>query len=390
MADSDLTRMIQERLNERAANAAGLHNQPVAEEAEVEQVEAQETELAPPETPAPEEKPTEVPASPIKEVLAKQGLAVDQLSDDELGKQLVNVLAEREELRRQQAELQRQLEQVQYQQQAPQPPAPPATPEQKMKRWGKVEIDQSLVRFCDYDNETSKFIPNAKYGAESLKAAESLNAAVAEQQRRSQLMVNDPQAAFEEAGIFDELDSRYENKFKAWQQQFVTSLQEKQQQAQSARQMQQQQSEVDTFYKSIEKEIFKVGVDGKPLIGLDGGQVPTDRGLMLREKVQQLCADLEVSEPDLRIWKAAYKLLPPVEPPVAPEQVAESKKQEAKEKKTQFVEQARKKPERKPLSVTGAFTQPLPEQGNRKQSFRDMLVRDPENAEVLGTFYEGA
>jgi len=40
--------------------------------------------------------------------------------------------------------------------------------------------------------------------------------------------------------------------------------------------------------------------------------------------------------------------------------------------------------------VTGAFAQPLPEQSNRKQSFKDMLVKDPENAEILGTFYEGA
>jgi len=404
MADSELTKMLQERLSKRADNQAGWHPKPVAAEAteEVTEVETPATEVeaveapATPETPA---TPVETPVAPapvsIKDVLAKQGLAVEGQSDEDLGKQLVNVPAEREELRRQQEEMRQQLEQLQQKAATPAPPAAPAEPqpqtrEQKLKKWNKVEIDQSLVRFCDYDNETSKFIPNAKYGNESIKAAETLNGLVAEQQRRSQLMVNDPNAALEEAGIFDELDNRYEQKFKQWQQQFVTSLQEKQQQAIATRQMQQQQADVDSFYKSIEKEVFKIGPDGKPMFGLDGNQVPTERGLLLREKVHQLCQDLEVDQPDLRIWKAAYKLLPPVEQPKSPEPTPEAKKEQVKEKKTQFIEQARKKPEKKPLSVTGAFAQPLPEQSNRKQSFKDMLVKDPENAEILGTFYEGA
>lgn len=404
MADSELTKMLQERLSKRADNQAGWHPKPVVAETPAEPTDAEtpDAEVEAVETPATPEAPAtpvESPATPatpsIKDVLAKQGLAVEGQSDEDLGKQLVNVLAEREELRRQQEEMRQQLEQLQQKSATPAPPPAPAEPqpqtrEQKLKKWNKVEIDQSLVRFCDYDNETSKFIPNAKYGNESVKAAETLNSLVAEQQRRSQLMVNDPNAALEEAGIFDELDNRYEQKFKQWQQQFVTSLQEKQQQAIATRQMQQQQAEVDAFYKSIEKEVFKVGADGKPLVGLDGGQVPTERGLLLREKVHQLCQDLEVDQPDLRIWKAAYKLLPPVEPPKAPEPTPEAKKEQVKEKKTQFVEQARKKPEKKPLSVTGAFAQPLPEQSNRKQSFKDMLVKDPENAEILGTFYEGA
>lgn len=404
MADSELTKMLQERLSKRADNQAGWHPKPVAAEVteEVTEVETPTTEVEAVETPTEPESPAtpvETPATPapssIKDVLAKQGLAVEGQSDEDLGKQLVNVLAEREELRRQQEEMRQQLEQLQQKAATPTPPAAPAEPqpqtrEQKLKKWNKVEIDQSLVRFCDYDNETSKFIPNAKYGNESIKAAETLNGLVAEQQRRSQLMVNDPNAALEEAGIFDELDNRYEQKFKQWQQQFVTSLQEKQQQAIATRQMQQQQADVDSFYKSIEKEVFKIGPDGKPMFGLDGNQVPTERGLLLREKVHQLCQDLEVDQPDLRIWKAAYKLLPPVEQPKAPEPTPEAKKEQVKEKKTQFIEQARKKPEKKPLSVTGAFAQPLPEQSNRKQSFKDMLVKDPENAEILGTFYEGA
>lgn len=401
MADSELTKMMQERLNKRADNAAGWHPKPVVSETPVavEAPEATEVEAEVTETPVATEAPatpvestTPTPPVSIKDVLAKQGVAVEGQTDEDLGKQLVNVLAEREELRRQQDELRRQLEEVQ--QKTAQPPAPitpeaPATPAQKIKKWNKVDIDQSLVRYCEYDDKTEKFLPDPKYGSDGQSAAKALNDAVAEQKRRSQLMVNDPQAAFEEAGIFDELDSRYENKFKTWQQQFVQSLQEKQQQALASRQMQQQQVEVDTFYKSIEKEIFKVDASGKPLVGLDNNQVPTERGLLLREKVQQLCADLDVAEPDIRIWKAAYKQLPPVEQPKAPE--PEVKKQEAKEKKTQFVEQARKKPEKKPLSVPAAFNQPMPEQGgNRKQSFKDMLVKDPENAEILGTFYEGA
>ena len=399
MADSELTKMLQERLSKRADNNAGWHPKPVITEEPVEEVVADDADAAV----TPIEPAAEVPVTPvepsatpspgsIKDVLAKQGLAVEGQTDDDLGKQLVNVLAERDELWRQQDDLRRQLEQLQQKAPEPTPPTPPVeqpvSREQKLKKWNKVEIDQSLVRFCDYDDATSKFIPNTRYGNDGIKAAETLNGLVTEQQRRSQLMVNDPNAALDEAGIFDELDNRYEAKFKQWQQQFAHSLQEKQQQALATRQMQQQQVEVDSFYKSIEKEIFKVGADGKPLIGLDNNQVPTERGLLLREKVHQLCQDLEVDQPDLRIWKAAYKLLPPTEQPKPVE--PEAKKEQVKEKKTQFVEQARKKPEKKPLSVTGAFAQPLPEQSNKRQSFKDMLVKDPENAEVLGALYEGA
>ena len=134
MADSELTKMLQERLSKRADNQAGWHPKPVAAEVteEVTEVETPTTEVEAVETPAEPETPTtpvETPATPapssIKDVLAKQGLSVEGQSDEDLGKQLVNVLAEREELRRQQEEMRQQLEQLQQKTATPAPPAAP-------------------------------------------------------------------------------------------------------------------------------------------------------------------------------------------------------------------------------------------------------------------------
>jgi hypothetical protein len=406
MADSELTDFIQKRL----ANRYGVEAEDAPQDEAATSTATEEsvvTEVAPESSgqevaAATEVTPEETPVqSPLKQVLAKVNVSADQYSDEELEKQLVNVFAERDEQRRQMAELQAQLDQMRRQQEQYQLPAQqPVTQqpvaqesqessEQRLRRWHKVDINQDLVRYCEYDEKTSKFLPDPKYGIDGQSAAKALNDAVAEQQRRSQLMVNDPVSAMQEAGLMDEIEQKIEARLQEYNQKLAKTLTERQQQAMAVRQQQQQEDEFQKFYTDHKSEFFRVDQSGNLMIGLDGKEVPTDRGLLYSAKVREICQELGVNEPDLRVWKLAYKMLPPVEPEKSQEQITAEKKQQAEVKKNQFVEQARKQPEVKKTQIANAFVQPVEQSPNRKLSFREMLERDPDNAEVLGTHYKG-
>ena len=399
----DLTRMIQERMASRISAAAQgksssvtQHEAPavepestevtsVAEEAPVAQVDA-----APVEAPTTPVAPEPTPSSPIREVLTKANLSVDGLTDEELTASLAKTLADREVERQRLAELQVELEQIRQQSQQPvAPPAPPQpTPAQQaeqVNQWKRVEIDQNLVRFCEYDDKTEKFLPDPKYGADGHAAAKQLNDAVAEQKRRSQLMINDPVTAMKEAGFLDLIQKQIEEGHKKFQQQLAQTLTQRTQQALQQKQQQEAESEVQQFYEAHKSEFFKLNADGQPMKDFNGNEVVTDRGRMFSQKFNEIRNELGDSLDYHKAVKLAYKMLPPAEQPKpAPAPVTpQAKKQE-------FIEKARGKPEaRKPSPVAEALVQPAPEGGSRKMSFREMLVRDPDNAEVLGTLYQG-
>ncbi len=401
MADSELTKMIQERLAERAANRDGapapeaesVESESATPEAVEQQVESAVEQQ--PEAKAPEASSEPAPVaevSPLKQALAKVNIAADQYSEDEIQKQLVNVFAERDEQRRRMAELQAQVEALSQQQPVQQQvaePVKPETNEQKLRRWQKVEIDQNLTKYCEFDDKTSKFLADPKYGIDGQKAAQQLNEAVAEQQRRSQLMVNDPVTAMQEAGLLEEIENKIESRIKAYHTQLAANLAEKQKQVQAYRYQQQEENEFQKFYTDHKNEFFRVSNDGNVMVGLDGKEIPTERGLLYSNKVREICNELGVDQPDLRIWKLAYKMLPPVEPAKNQEELAAEKKQQVEAKKNQFVEQARKKPDARKVQVSNAFVQPVETPVNRKMSFREMLERDPDNAEILGANYRG-
>jgi hypothetical protein len=294
-------------------------------------------------------------------------------------------------------ELQAQLEQirqVQPQQQAPPQPVQqqtqPETNTQKLQRWQKVEVNQDLVKYCEYDDKTSKFLPDPKYGADGLSAAKELNDAVAEQQRRSQLMVNDLSSALAEAGVIDDIEQRIEARLQEYNQRLAKTLTERQQQVLAERQQRSQEDEFQKFYEEHKSEFFRTDPNGNVMVGLDKREVPTERGVLYSAKVREVCEELGIDQPDLRVWKLAYKLLPPKEAPKTPEQIAAEKKQQAEVKKNQFVEQARKQPEaKKPAQIAAAFVQPVETAAGKKLSFREMLERDPDNAELIGAHYKG-
>jgi hypothetical protein len=402
MSDSELTRILQERMATKYGVKDETPATPAPETKETEVVVEVATETpaqdVAPEADAPVvETPATPVSSPLKEALAKANIAVDQYSDDELGSQLANVIAERDEQRRQMQEMQQQIEQMRQAQQQYTPPQPaqpaPVKPEsdaQKLSRWQKVEVNQELVKYCEYDDKTSKFLPDPKYGTDGVTAAKQLNDAVAEQQRRSQLMVNDLSSALKEAGVLDEIEQRIETRLQEYNKKLAQTLTERQEQALAQRQQLAQENEFQKFYEDHKSEFFRTDANGKVMIGLDQKEVPTERGLLYSAKVREVCNELGVDQPDLRVWKLAYKLLPPKETPKTSEQIAAEKKQQAEVKKTQFVEQARKKPESvKTTQVAMSLAQPIEPTAGRKLSFREMLERDPDNAEVLGAHYKG-
>ena len=402
----DLTKMIQERMASRITSAAqGKSSSVTQHEALPANPEPTEVTSVTEQTPEPQADATPVeapvapavseptPSSPIREVLTKANLAVDGLTDDELTASIAKSLADREVERQRVAQLQAELEQLRQQVQQPYAPpvAPPvqqpvATEAEKINRWQRVEIDQNLVRFCEYDDRTEKFLPDPKYGADGHAAAKQLNDAVTEQKRRSQLMINDPVAALSEAGLIDLVQKKIEESHKKFQEQLARTLTERTQQAFQQRHQQEAETEVQQFYESHKSEFFKLNADGHPMKDFDGREVVTERGRLFSQKFNEIRSEFGDALDYHKAVKLAYKLLPPVEQPKpapAPS-TPQTKKQE-------FIEKARGKPEaRKPSPVAEALVQPVPETGNRKMSFREMLVRDPDNAEVLGTLYQGS
>lgn len=403
----DLTKMINERMAARAASAAQGKTSNITqheavetptEDTEVTSVDtpvvesvATEQQVAPVTPPTPDTPTTPTP-SPLRDVLTKANLSVENLTDDELSASLAKSLAERDAERRRIAELEAELQQIRQQAQVPvqqplqQPQVPVTSAEQKeqIKRWQRVDIDQNLVRFCEYDEKTEKFLPDPKYGVDGQNAAKQLNDAVVEQRRRTQLIVNDPYAAMQEAGVLDSIEQKMEERLTAWQENLVRKLSERQQQQLQQRQQQQVENEVQSFYEQHKAELFKCGPDGQPMFDLTGNQVPTERGKLFSQKFNEIRQEMGDSIGYHQAIKLAYKMLPPAEeakPAVAPPATPQAKKQE-------FIEKARSKPEaRKPSPIAEALVQPA--ETGRKLSFREMLVRDPDNAELLGTHYQG-
>jgi hypothetical protein len=339
--------------------------------------------------------------SPLREALAKHNVAADQLSDDDLSKQLAALIAERDAEKKRVAELeetarraQEAAEQLRYQVSQPQAPQQPQSPEnnaQKLKKWERVEIDPQLTKLCKYDDATSRFLPALDGDADSIRAAQSLNAAVAEQQRRSQLLINDPVSAFSEAGLMDQFSQLVESRFKQFQEQLATTLTQRQQQALQARQEQESELRAQKFFDDHKAEFFKLGADGTIMKGLDGRDVVSERGELFRQKAQEIRQQYGNAIADeLVIADLAYKLMPPLPKEATPEEAAKTKKEKVQEKKNQFVEKARQttNSERKSIGVSQALVRPAP-QSDRPMSFREMLLTDPDNAEALGEFYQG-
>jgi len=399
---TDLQKMIEESLAKRQAAAlASQAPEEIEEVSEVDQDEESQDMIEQPAAEAPAEQPA--PMSPLREALAKHNVAADQLSDDDLSKQLAALIAERDAEKKRFAELeetarraQEAAEQLRYQVSQPQAPQQPQQTQstednaQKLKKWERVEIDPQLTKLCKYDDATSRFLPALDADADSIRAAQSLNAAVAEQQRRSQLLINDPVSAFNEAGLMDQFNQLVESRFQQFQQQLATTLTQRQHQVLQARQEQEAEARAQKFFDDHKAEFFKLGTDGQIMKGLDGRDVVSERGELFRQKAQEIRQQYGNAIADeLVIADLAYKLMPPIPQEPTPEEVAKTKKETVKEKKSQFVEKARQtNVERKPIGVSQALVRPAP-QSDRPMSFKEMLLTDPDNAEALGEFYQG-
>ena len=395
---TELQKMIEESLAKRQAAAIDFQGEDQAVDTDAPET-APETEEQPQVEST--ESPVESPApSPVREALAKHNVAVESMTDDELSKQLADLIAERDAEKRRMAELedtarraQEAAEQLRYQvanQPVQQPPQPAESNALKLKKWERVEIDPSLTKLCKYDDVTSRFTPALDGDADSMRAAQTLNAAVAEQQRRSQLLINDPVSAFSEAGLMDQFNELVENRFKQFQEQLTTTLTQRQQQAMQAKREQEAEARAQKFFDDHKAEFFKLGADGQIMKGLDGRDAVSERGELFRTKAQEIRSQYgSAINDELVLAELAYKLMPPLPQEPTPEEAVKSKKEKTQEKKNQFVEKARQtQTERKPIGVSQALVRPAP-QSDRPMSFREMLLTDPDNAEALGEFYQG-
>lgn len=382
-----------ERLKSQVAGDSGqtapqqqANDQQTVAESNTETVDPQQVEIEPPKQ------------SAILESLKKHGVSLgDGVSDDEAAaKQLAEIVADKRRRDEEFVRLQREREEAltaarqaelralsqQQQQPVQQPTTPQQTPAAELKKWGKVELDPNLARICRYDENALRFVPNPEYGIESQQAASKLNEAATEQRRRQDLILNDPMAAMQEAGLDQFLESKINERFGQLESSIRETITKRSQEAVQAKAQQVLEDRSEKFYQSHESEFFEKNPDGKLVVNVvDGNFVFTPRGKLFSEKCQQLVAQYGNTLSQVDIAELAYQMLPPVQQVEAPK--ADPKKK--------FVDEARGSgtaPSRKmePSEVQAALTTPKPVlQGAGR--FADMFRDDPAHQELLQRHY---
>lgn len=334
-------------------------------------------------------------------LLKQSGVALPEGVDDvSAAKQLADLVAanqrrEQEFLRLQQehADAQEKVRQAELralalQQQTQQTQVDPVKAKQdvEVKKWSQIDIDPSLAAICKFDETSRRFVPNPEFGLESQNAAAKLNAAAQEQSRRERLLLNDPLAALNEAGLTDVVARLVDEKINGFKGDIQKTYEQRRQEAEQARALQEQQREEAEFFEKHQSEFFQMS-DGMPLRTVSGNPALTPRGQEWSQRVQQLSQQFGNTLRQIDIAKLALQMLPP---PVDPQQQA---KQQAEVKKEGFIDKARgnkgatapsRQMSQSEIQRVIVDERPVLEGTPR---FADMFRNDPANKEFLARAY---
>ncbi len=352
---------------------------------EVEEEVADETESQETSHSEPTGETKDAPAG-IKDVLASEGFDLSELDDEDVAKQIAAKLKENSELERKLKEaeeaalrMQLELQKKQEEAQKPKEEAKPETPKEALRRWQKVEYDAELENLVERDPRTGMFRGKEKFLDLGHRAAEKLNAAAREQKRRAELMLSDPVAALEEAGYDDKIQSLIESKLTSWKSEWEKTQEDRAKAEAAKYEEYRQKKEFDDFYAAHEKELFKTDANGKLVLGLDSKPIPTEFGKMVDKEIEELrqegITDFKVAV------KLAYKTASKIRESV--------KTPEKTDKKQEFLAKGRSTSSNSTKQAPRASVAQVEGSQEAPRRFRDALLTDPDNAEILGTLYRG-
>jgi len=304
----------------------------------------------------------------LRELLAANGVALDG-SDEDVAKQLAETIKtrreEKEQLRAKDRDLQKYQEELDRLSRGAEQTPPKESKEEKRRRLERLEFPKEYLQFAKIDSRTGVYVPREGMGPLAVKAAEFLNQAQQEKDRRAEKMLEDPVSFMLESGLEDELETRLSKVLSGFEEKIKASVAE--QQAAQARQR--QEAELDKFRDTHKGEIFNLDSKGDIKFGLDGKPVLTEQGKVFAERLE----DATKSGVDpLYAVKTAYE--------ISRLSVASKQPPKPEEKRRDFIDKAR---EVQNGTRRVSPQKHIDDQEDQPTSFMEYLKRQPEYQELI-------
>lgn len=309
----------------------------------------------------------------------------DEISDEDLAPRLADVLVQHRQMQDELESLRQYASASQRQQQAQ--PEPKKSESPAKPKWESLNYDADWEKAAEFDSDTRQWLPKPKFGAWGIEAANNLNNYTRTQTDRARRLTANPFEVVRESGLDDYLEG--------FRQQIIDEFRGQQEQTMrqyaGATQLDKDRSEMEQFFISNKSEYFKTDKDGNVLTDLNGNAVLTKRGEVYRGAVMEARDELGISDPK-SVHRYALRLAGTVQTQAAP--VAEPAKKTAKERnsdqKKKFLERGKDATTR--LANRTGSVQSARERGEAQNpglSFREMVLQDPENEDVLGSDFQG-
>lgn len=364
----------------------------------------------------------EVPVAPVAPEAPKSrvfanyfqqqyGADLGDVSDEDLVPQIGQILESNQLLEQRIAERERQLgeylaaqsefeefrrSKAQAQTVASQEVKPPQEPKLK-----PLQYDPEWEHLATQDKDTGLWTPKTRYGMAAVEAAERLNQYHRELSDRSRRLVTDPLSLIREAGLDIELESirnEYRMALEAAKKELSESVQSIPQRLRQEAEQAQVLSKMESWVQEREKDLFQVGVDGRPVVR--GGQMAlTEKGRVYQQAAQQARDYFGITDPhkihtyasqqyEMRFTNPVVEAAP--QPPVTPPAPQPTVQEINAEQKRKFLEKGHQ-PASVPTNRDGAHLAAAKDgrPGMPFHRFRDQVLSDPENAEVLGSNFKG-
>ncbi len=244
-----------------------------------------------------------------------------------------------------------------------------------------------------WDDEAERYVPRTKY--DSPEVAEEANRWYAHQRQIQRRMVDDPWGVMLEAGGKEYLDSIREDLRKEYQEQVETRVKTLEEQIQQRAAEEKHQNELRSFFQSRKRDFFEVDETGNPKIDSRGNVVLSERGRTYNLAEREAKEVFGLSDPAL-IHKYALSQAELQHPAKRPESKPEpkgesaSKPGKAKAEEKRFLDRVTDIPERDTNRNGASKASDAAGEIDHGLSFRDAVLRDPQNAEILGRNYAGA
>jgi hypothetical protein len=336
------------------------------------------------------EKQEEVKSTFLRDYLKSQ-LKIDisdDLTDEDIAPQLIGLAGENRKLQ-EEANYYKQLASKQSQE-APERKTAAPQPEEKKSKWSSMDYDPDWEKAAEFDPETRQWVAKSKFGTWGVEAAGKLNEYTRHQTDRARRLTTDPFGAVREAGLDEYLSKYREDLLKEVREQQQAALRE----WSGATQFDKERESMEKFFVDNRKDYFKTDADGEVLTDMNGDAVLTDRGKSYRAAVIEAREELGITHPRkvhqyaLKVSAAAYPVTKTA--PTNGEQ-KKTATERNKEQKKKFLERGRTKSTTR-LAGRDGSVRSARERGdaqNRGLSFREMVLQDPDNAEVLGSDFQG-